>query len=215
MGVNHMNIAIFGATGRTGIPLVQQALDKGHKVVAFLRDPAKMPIKHERLSLLQGDIQNAQKVEEAVKGVDAVLMVLGHTKSSSKDILSTAAQTVVDAMKKQGVKRLVTLTGAGVRYPEKDEPKLFDRVMGFLLKRMAGDLLADSTQHVEIVRNSGLDWTIVRVPVLTEAAHTAKIKVGYVGKGISARIGRADVADFILRVLEQRSHLYDLPVISN
>jgi putative NADH-flavin reductase len=210
-----VKITVFGATGRTGIPLVKQALDRGHEVVAFLRDPARMPIQHEQLSLVQGNMQDARKVEEAVKGVDAVLMVLGHTKSSSKDILATSARTVVAAMKKHNVQRLITLTGAGVRYPEKDEPKFFDRVMGFLLKRMAGDLLADSSEHVQMVRNSGLDWTIVRVPVLTEGAHTGQIKVGYVGKGVSARISRADVADFMLRVLENRSHLRDLPVISN
>jgi putative NADH-flavin reductase len=210
-----MKITILGATGRTGIPLVQQALDKGHTVIAFLRDPAKMPIQHERLLLVQGSVQEADKVEEAVQGADAVMMVLGHTKSSSKDLLASSARIVLAAMKKHGVHRLISLTGAGVRYPEKDTPQLFDRVMGFLLKQMAGDLLADSTQHVQTIRNSDLEWTIVRVPVLTDGPHTGQIKVGYVGNGVSARIRRADVADFMLRTLETRSHIHDLPVISN
>lgn len=210
-----MKITIIGATGRTGIPLVQQALDKGHTVVAFLRDPAKLPIQHERLSWVQGSVQDAGKVEEAVQGANAVMMALGHTQSSSKDVLASAARTVLAAMKKYGVRRLITLTGAGVRYPEKDTPKLFDRVMGFLLKQMAGELLADSTQHVLTIRSSDVEWTVVRVPVLTDGPHTGQIKVGYVGNGVSARVSRADVADFMLRTLENRSYIHDLPVISN
>ncbi|MDQ6660716.1 MAG: NAD(P)H-binding protein, partial [Chloroflexota bacterium] len=70
-----MKLTIFGATGRTGLQLVQQALEAGHGVVALVRTPAKMPIQHERLTLMQGDAMNPADVEKAVQGADAVLSV--------------------------------------------------------------------------------------------------------------------------------------------
>ncbi len=210
-----MKITILGASGRTGIPLVRQALAKGYEVVALVRDPAKLTIQDDRLSVIQGNVQNSADVEQAVAGSDAVLLALGQTKISAKDVMTVAARSVISAMQKEGVARLITLTGAGVPYPAKDEPKLFNRVMSFLLKTLARDVQADSLQHVALIEQSGLVWTVVRVPMLTEDAHTGQIKVGYVGKGTGARIGRADVADFMLRVLEEDSHKHDMPMISN
>jgi putative NADH-flavin reductase len=209
-----MKLAIFGASGRTGIPLVEQALKAGHEVTAFVRDPAKLPVQHERLRAVQGDVQDAARVEEAVKGQDAVLMVLGHTKSSSKDVLTKATENVLAAMKKHGVKRIINLTGAGVADPA-DQPKLFNRVMSVLLKLMAGDLLADSERQGNLIKQSGLDWIIVRVPVLNEGPHTGNIKVGYVGQGTGTRISRADVADWMLRQIDSNTYLGRAPMISN
>lgn len=209
-----MKVAVFGATGRTGIPLIEQALAAGHEVTAFVRDPARLPVLHERLRVVQGDVQDATPVEEAVKGQDAVLMVLGHTKSSPKNVLTQATENVLDAMKKHGVRRLVNLTGAGVADPQ-DQPKLFNRVMSVLLKVAARDLLADSERQAEAIKQSGVEWVIVRVPMLTEGPHTGNIKVGYVGQGTGPRIARADVADFMLKQLTDNTYLTHAPMISN
>ena len=102
-----MKLAIFGAAGRTGIPLVQQALEGGNDVVALVRTPSKLSIKNERLTMIQGDAAHLADVERAVQGADAVLSVLGHVKGSEPDILTQAIRNIITAMDKYDVKRLV------------------------------------------------------------------------------------------------------------
>jgi putative NADH-flavin reductase len=210
-----MKIAVFGATGRTGIPLVKQALEAGYEVNAFVRDPAKMSIQDEKLTLIQGDVYDAAKVEEAVKGTDAVFSVLGHTsKETPPDMQTTAMQHIVAAMEKHGVARLISLTGAGVRDP-RDEPKFIDKAIRLLLKFMDGKVLEDAENHAEVIRQSNLDWTIVRGPRLTEGPHTGDYRASYVGKGSGITISRADLAEFMLKQLQDDSYVRAAPMVSS
>src|SRR5689334_10714563 len=101
-----MKLAIFGAAGRTGILLVQQALEEGHEVVALVRTPSKLSIGNQRLTVVQGDVTQLADVERVVQGVDAVLSVLGHVKGSEPDILTHAIRNIITAMDKYHVKRL-------------------------------------------------------------------------------------------------------------
>ncbi len=208
-----MKLIIFGATGRTGIPLVEQALSEGHQVKAFVRTPKKMPLKHDRLQLVEGDVLDEEAVEKAVKGTDAVLCVLGHTKGSPEDLQTRAWHHIVAAMKKHKVGRVVDLTGAGVRDPE-DEPKLFDKLVVGALKLMAPGVLKDGKAHVEVIRESGLDWTIVRAPMLSDGPHRGSYRVGLVGKNSGSKINRSDVADFMLKEMTERKYVGKLPMIS-
>ncbi len=210
-----MKLAIFGATGRTGVPLVQQALDAGHEVVALVRNPAKMTIKNARLSLIQGDIMNAADVEKVISAdVSAVIAVHAPSKESPKTLLTSAADNILATMKRHKVKRIIYMTGAGVDMPG-DKPKLINHVIKFALKTMAGDVLKQSEEAVRKVQNSGLDWTIVRVPMLNEDPHSGKYRVGMVGVGTGPRLSRADAADFILSALKDSKYLGQSPVISN
>jgi putative NADH-flavin reductase len=209
-----MKLTVFGASGRTGRPLVEQALAAGHEVTAFVRTPSKFPIKHERLHIVQGDVVDPAKVEEAVAGADAVLIALGHTPSSSNDVQAVATRNIINAMRKHGVRRLISLTGAGVRDPL-DQPKVVDKVFGLLLKRLQPDVLQDAENHAKLIQRSDLDWVIVRGPRLVEGSHTGKYRVGYVGKNSGIRISRADVADFMLKQLTDDTYLRKAPMISN
>lgn len=210
-----MRLAIFGATGRTGRHLVEQALGLGHEVRALARDPGKLPLSHERLTVVQGSAEDAERVDETVRGTDAVLSALGHTKTSSKEVQTRATENILAAMRRHGVRRLVSLTGAGVPDPENDAPKLFNRAMSLLLRRLQPDVLADAERHAELIRESGLDWVIVRGPMLTDGPRTGNYRVGYVGKGTGARIGRGDVADFMLKQASDEAYLRQLPMISS
>ena len=209
-----MELAIFGASGRTGRPLVQQALDAGHDVIALVRTPATFPLKHERLTVVQGDAMNAADVDEVVQGADAVLSTLGQTKNSPKDMQTVATKNIVAAMQKYGITRLVSLTGAGVDAPE-DQPKLINHVIKFALKSLSGAVLADAEQHAKVLQNSTLDWVIVRGPMLTEGPHTGKYRVGWVGVNTGTRISRADVADFMLKQLTDNTYLHKAPMVSD
>lgn len=208
-----MKLAVFGASGRTGKPLVEQALAQGHEVRALVRDPAKLPLQHEGLVLIPGDAMNAADVAGTVEGTDAVLSALGQTKGSPKDLQTVATRHMVAAMKAHGVARIISLTGAGVRDPN-DKPKLVDRVFGLLLAVAARDVLRDANAHADVLRGSGLAYTLVRGPRLTEGPRTGVYKVGYVGKDSGTQMSRADIADFMLRQLTDDAWVYKAPMVS-
>jgi putative NADH-flavin reductase len=208
-----VRVVIFGASGRTGRPLVEQALAAGHEVRALVRDPSKLPISHGRLAVVRGNVLDAAKVEETIAGTDAVLSALGQTKGSPKDVQTRGMENIVAAMKRHGVRRLVSLTGAGVRDP-RDEPKLVDRAITFLLRRLQPDVLEDGVRHAEVIKASGLEWVIVRGPRLTEGPKKGEYRVGMVGKNSGIRISRADLADFMLKRTTDDAHLRRMPVVS-
>lgn len=209
-----MKIAVFGGTGRTGIPFVQQALDKGHSVTALARTPSKMTIQDARLTVVKGDVMDAEPVAKTIAGADVVVSLIGHTKETPRDMMETAGHNIVNAMHQHNVKRIVIVSGAGVRF-EKDEPKLIDKFIGFLLKRMAGDVLEDSEKYVRHIQHSDLDWTVIRGPRFVDGELTGDVRVGYAGVGVGMSIKRPDMADYVLRTAEQGLHMHDMPVISN
>lgn len=208
-----MRIVVFGASGRTGRLLVQQALEAGHEVTAFVRDLAKLALESPRLRVVKGELDDPAALEAAIRGQDAVLVTLGPVRGGRKDIMEAAARAILGAMRKLGVRRLVTLTGAGVAQPG-DAPKAFNRLMSVLLSLFAREVVEDSKRHVELVRGSGLDWTVVRVPMLTDGPRTGQYRVGMVGINSGARIARADVADFMLKALTDSNLVGKSPVIS-
>src|SRR5688572_3769870 len=112
-----MKLAIFGATGRTGQHLVRQALDAGHEVVAFARTPSKIDTGQPNLTVVQGDIVNADLVERAIVGSDAVLNVLAPTSGQPEFTVTKGTENILTAMKRCGVRRLVISAGAGVADP--------------------------------------------------------------------------------------------------
>jgi putative NADH-flavin reductase len=213
-----MKIIIFGASGRTGLPLMTQALEAGHDVTAFVRNPNKIQISHAKLRIVQGNLDDAAGIEAAIAGQDAVLSALGPILGGQKDVMRVAFTNIIAAMQTTGVKRLISLTGAGVAQPG-DEPKLINKFIGLMLNLISKDTIIDSSEHARLVRDSGLDWTIVRVPMLTDVPSNGpaegNVRVGMVGSNDGMRIARSDVAAFMLKVLEDRSHIHAAPVISS
>lgn len=209
-----MRIAVFGASGRTGRPLIEQALEAGHTVTAFVRDPARLPDDHERLAVVQGDIADAEAVARAVAGQDAVISVLGQAQDSPRDLLSVSAQNIVAAMQRHGVRRLVTLVGAGVGDPRDEPPPPPARIMIGLLKLLAPRVLADAERHAATVRESGLDWTIARVPRLSDGPPMGSIQLGYERPGFTP-VSRADAATAILKLVTEGEHLQGAPILTN
>ncbi len=208
-----MKLAIFGAAGRTGIPLVQQALEGGNDVVALVRTPSKLAIGNERLTVVQGDVANLADVERVVQGADAVLSVLGHVKDSEPDILTKAIRNIITAMDKYDVKRLVSLSGASVYAPQ-DKPKLVNRLIKFFTQATTGSLLKDAEQHFTALQNSDVDWVVVRGPILNEGPHTGTYRVGWTGVNTGIRVSRADIADFMLKQVTDTTYLRQAPLIS-
>jgi len=209
-----MNITIFGATGRTGQHLVEQALARGHRVTAFTRSPEKMDRAEERLEIVQGDIREPDRVQAAVQGADAVISVLGPTENKPVFAVSEGTEHILEAMKNHGVERLIVSAGAGVGDPG-DEPGLLDRVVNLLLRLFSKWVFEDMKRTVETIRGSDVRWTVVRVPMLTDQEPRGEVKVGYVGKGMGTRIARADMARFMLDQVDSDQYVHEAPAISN
>lgn len=208
-----VRLALFGATGRTGIPLTEQALTAGHEVVVLVRDPAKMPLRHDCLTVLTGDVLVPEDVERAIQTADAVISVLGRSKNSPKEMHTDATRNIIAAMRQHDVRRLVSLTGAGVPAPQ-DRPKFANRLITLALKALSSEVLQDALGHAALIEQSQFDWVIVRVPMLRDGPHTGTYRIGWVGINTSTHISRADVADFLLKQITDDTYLHQLPVVS-
>lgn len=208
-----MKLAIFGGTGKTGQYLINHALKAGHEVVVLARTPSKVTAKSDKVRVVQGDILDAASVAETIEGVDAVVSVLGPSNNKPEFTISRGTDNILNAMQKHGVKRLVISAGAGVRDPQ-DQPKLIDRIAGVALNIISKNVVADMQAVVDKVRSSDRDWTIVRVPMLTDDPASGALHVGYVGD-ISPRLSREDMAAFMLQQAEDDAHIRKAPAISN
>lgn len=208
-----MKLVIFGASRGVGINVVEQALQAGHIVTAFVRSPETFKLQHANLTVFKGDAMDAAAVEQAIAGQEAVISALGPTRPPVPHMMETSAKNIVAGMKKHGVKRLVSTTGAGVRQPE-DQPKFIDHFMGFLLNLLAKDVILDSAANVRVIQASDLEWTVVRYPRLMDGERKGTYRVSYVGSESGSQITRADGADFVLKELVEKKWLRKLPVVS-
>ncbi len=208
-----MHFTVFGASGRTGRPLVQQALDAGHHVTAFLRTPAKLTIQSPNLTVVQGDVTDAAAVARAVTtDTDAVFAVLGHVKGAPDDLLTVGTRNILSAMKTSGVTRIVNLTGGGVAHP-KDPAFLPAKIVRGIMRVVAGKLLKDSERQAELLMASGMEWTNVRGPRLTEDALTGNYTAGYLKMGMVS-VSRADAAHFMLHCVQDGAFVREAPHIA-
>ncbi|MBA2393382.1 MAG: SDR family oxidoreductase [Ktedonobacteraceae bacterium] len=209
-----MKLAVFGATGRTGKPLVEQALQAGCEVVILVRTPSKRAVQSPRLTVVQGDVMNQVDVDKVVQGSDAVISVIGQTKQSPRNLQTVAINHIIESMNKYGVKRLVSLTGAGVDDPH-DRPNSVNHLIKIALKVLSGHVLKDAENHAEAIYKSNLDWVIVRGPMLNEGPYTGKYRVGWVGVNTGSRISRADLAEFLLKQTTDTTYLRQAPMVSD
>jgi putative NADH-flavin reductase len=202
-----MNITVFGASGRTGTHVVGKALDDGHRITAFVRDPAKLTLTHQELSVVKGDLFDLDDVEQSVKGADAVVSTIGQSRKGSRHTVANGTEKMVEAMTRQGVHRIVAVSTMGAG----DSAKHIGFVMRTLLRTILRKQVMDHERQEGILRNSGLDWTVVRPGSLQNEPGTGHYQVGYdLGVG---RIAREDIADFILTELKTGAHLHHTPSV--
>jgi len=206
-----MKIVVFGATGSIGRHVVEQALEQGHHVTAFTRDPARVDRGHERLQVVRGDLSDPAAVAGAVAGQDAVIVALGDGRKGEIREAGTAA--VVEAMERAGVRRLVCQSTLGVGDSRGNLNFLWKRIMFGLLLRAA---YADHVRQEKRVERSGLDWTIVRPAAFTDGPRTGGYQRGFAGddRSTTLKISRADVADFLLEQLADDRYLHRTPAIA-
>ncbi len=198
-----MRLLVFGATGGPGRQVVSLALEQGHQVTAFARRSAAVAPRHASLEVFAGDAQDAVLVSEAVARHDVVISALG-TREGDDWVLPQAAEHICAAMRQHGVPRLICVTALGVGESREQ--------LGLTFAWLAVDLretLAEKEAQEQVVRNSGLDWIIVRPGALTDGPRTGTYRcVADPAVALPrAVISRADVADFILKHLTGDEYL--------
>lgn len=195
-----MRITVIGASGRTGRLLVEQALGHGHEVTAFVRDAARLPITHERLTVVVGDARDPAALASAIDGRDAVVSVLGARKREAASIYADGTANLVRVMSARGVRRLVVASAAGLGGHIGELPLPYRALL--MLPRLRRDYAAMELMEGEVML-SDLDWTLVRAAALSnrpQAGHYRVVDGPVVPKG--SRIGRADLAALLLKVAE-------------
>ena len=207
-------ILVLGATGGTGRLIVKQALARGHQVTALVRSP-KNASDLNGASLIIGDARNEKALREALKGRDAVVSALGTPASPFREVtlLSTATRALVDAMKAEHVSRLVGITGMGAGDSAGHGGLLFDNVIFPLLLRK---VYADKNRQEAIIRNSGLDWILVRPSVLNDKPSRGAVRaLTDLSDFHGGTISREDVAAFVLDQLHTDAWLHCSPLITS
>lgn len=195
-------ILVLGATGPTGRQVVAQALDRGHEVTAFVRSPEKVAIAiADRICVLRGSVtDDAQALSEAVRGQEAVISTLGVGQSlKPMGLIARSVPNIVQAMQKQGVRRLVFTSAYGVGETMRDVPLIPRTLIGLFLK----EIYADKAAGEEVLRRSDLDWTLVYPVTLTNGTRAGGYRLGerLTLRGLP-RISRADLADCLLSLVE-------------
>jgi putative NADH-flavin reductase len=213
-----MRLAIFGSTGDLGIPIVKQALAAGHDVVAYARDPAKLKITHHRLTVVHGEYFDREAIERAVSGADAVLSVLKPRCYSKEKPVTVWTVNILEAMKRHGVSRIVAVsTVSAIGLDDLPSVSFKMKLAVGIDKFTIGPAYEDMVSTVEMIRTSGLDWTIVRMPMVTNSPKTGIIRVSSPdGKTeVGAKISREDLAAFLLQQVTDSRYLRQTPLVSN
>ena len=209
-----MKVIIFGASGTIGKHLVTQALHEGYAVTAFCRDTQKLnEVNHPKLKIEKGDVFNPRDVNNAVQGQDAVCVVLGSGKKRKGTVRSQGTMHIIEAMKKNSVRRLICQTTLGVGDSHGNLNLFWKYFMfGWFLK----EVFLDHVLQENYVVNSGLDWTIVRPSAFTDGLKTKNYAHGFglEKKNLKLKISRSDVADFILKQVQSDTYLCKTPAVS-
>lgn len=206
-----MQLLVFGATGSVGRHVVEQALAQGHTVTAFARNPQKFDIQNPHLKLFQGDVMDFPTVVRAMQGQDAVLCSLGAGRNGV--IRSEGTRHIVQAMENASISRLICQTTLGVGDSRSNLDFFWKYIMFGLLLRPA---YADHVTQETYVKQSNVDWTIVRPAAFTDKPQTEAYLHGFPAdqQGLTLTISRADVADFMLQQLQDPTYLHQTPGLS-
>jgi putative NADH-flavin reductase len=208
-----MKLLVLGATGGIGLEIVRQALEHGHSVTAFVRSPVRLEPFQGQITVIQGDVLSSAELRRTVEGHDAVLSGFGPRLPLSKedaDLLRTFAVSLTTAMQHADVRRVVVVSTAFLFKDAIVPPAyLFGRLF-------FPGIVSDASAMERVFQESVLDWTIVRPPQLTDKARSGKYRIreGHLPR-FGFKISRADVADYLIKTLDDRTSVKKILGASN
>jgi putative NADH-flavin reductase len=204
-----MKIAVIAANGRSGHAFVETALAAGHSIRAGVRGKSHLK-PHPNLTVVECDATNEAQLKNLLSGQEAIASFIGHVKGSDPDVQTVAIQKAIDIMNTLGLKRLVSLTGTGVRFPG-DKISLIDRFLNLSISIIDPARVKDGRNHVEVLKSSTLEWTVIRVLKLQNVSPKPFVLREHGPTKWYA--SRQEVAQAVLQVLEQHSFIKQAPII--
>ncbi|MBW0102308.1 NAD(P)-dependent oxidoreductase [Pseudonocardia sp. KRD291] len=190
-----MKVVVFGATGGTGSHVVEQAVAGGHEVTVVARDPARLAERSRAagVRVVTAGFDRSELLDAAVHGQDAVISALGTNGKGPVSVCTDGLVAITGSMQRSGVRRLVVVSAHGAR--ETHDRSLYSLALWAALK----EKMLDKERMEAVVESSGLDWTIVRPPTLTDGAHSGRYRTSTdLPIRLWSRISRADLAEFLL-----------------
>ena len=205
-----MHIAVIAANGRSGQAFVRAALAAGHTVRAGVYKNNQLEPAG-GLEIVHCDATQSEDLRQLLRAQDAVVSLIGHVKGSPANVQADAIQKVIEVMSELGIRRVVSLTGTGVRMPN-DQITLIDRILNLSISLIDPARIHDGRRHVALLQASTLDWTVIRVLKLQNVSvKPFSLKLSGPTK---IYVGRGEVAQAILQVLEQGSFVRQAPIIA-
>ena len=183
-----MRITVFGASGKTGRLVVEQGLERGDEVVAFVRDASRIDRSHERLEVVEGDAREPDAVADALRGSDAAISVLSLARPGDEPQQSEATRSILETAKAEGARRIVVTANNHVFHDDEVPPEL-------------AAFAREHRRNRDLLRASGLDWTIVASPTLADDPGTGSFAVSVDEKAPGKRTAREDLATAALDAL--------------
>ncbi len=208
-----MKLCIFGADGRTGVEVVRYATGQGHEVTAFVWGAGPYTYFPNEVRILKGDVMDYSAVTQAIQGSDAVISVLGHIKGSDPLMQTKGMKNITKAMQVLGVRRVLSLTGTGARVP-RDTPSFIDRILNFIVGLVDPDRINDGVEHLKVLQNSSLDWTVVRVLKLSKIDADVRTYTLTQGGPAELQTSRKKVARVLVDLISDDTSIRACPVIS-
>lgn len=207
-----MKLFVLGATGATGLHFVARALDAGHHVTAYVRDPRK--VTDSRVVTVAGSVDDPGALARAMADHDAVVSMLGNgSGKTDKTLIDDSTRALIRAAQQSGVKRLVVMSAFGVG----DSLHKASWLGKLVYKRVLGEVFADKARGEAQLRESGLAWTVVYPVTLNDKEATDKVVATSLDQTPKLpgmpRVTRADVAGFLLSTAENGSYVRSTVVL--
>ena len=206
-------VLIIGASKGIGLETTRQALEGGHQVRALARSAAAIGLSNPRLERVRGDALVKKDIDAALDGIDVVIQTLGISLRDlfrPVNLFSNATRILVSAMESHGPKRLICVTGFGAG----DSRESISCLQRVPFRLVFGRAYEDKSVQERLIKTSSLDWTIARPGVLTGGKRTGRYKIlDKPSQWRNGMISRPDVAEFLVRQIDDRSFVGKTPVL--
>ncbi len=194
---------------------MERAINEAHHVTVLARNPDKLQFDHENLTVIHGELDNESSIDAAISGADAVISLLGPVGKVEGKPISEGTMRIIEAMKRHNVKRLIAVATPAAR-TERDGINMRFAMMNLFERVIASGSQDDTIEMAGIVEMSGLNWTLVRLPMLSSDDGKGRVRAGYLGqKKLGSSLTRDDLVEFLLDLLATGEFVREAPIVTN
>jgi putative NADH-flavin reductase len=212
MPTEYKKIAVLGGTGKAGKYLIKELIRQGYHIKALARNPGKFKQSDPSLEVVPGNAREYQSILNLLSECDAVISTLGPS-GNEPDTCSIATGHMIKAMQALNISRFIEVAGLGIDTPE-DKKGIFTRLLVAIMRWFASSVIYDRQKDYELLKNSNIQWTIVRCPMIKLTDLNRKIKTS-LEDSPGNQISATDLARFLIDQLKNEMYICKAPFISN